>query len=147
MYRRNPLDQIRGSAPVVVRRFRGDRWARPRGLFYEVDANSDRTAIAEDGRGRLHAAIVGDASSGRRACIAYARTRKGRWFTRAVTVHQTDRASEHPGRIRLAVDARGRGVVAWATESGVARVQRLKAGGGVTRPTNPLRRGCPGFPG
>jgi hypothetical protein len=146
MYGRGLLDQIRGAPPQVVRRFRGDRWARPRGLFYEVDAHTASTALVADRRGGLHAVIVGSDDSGRRACVAYARARKGRWFSRAVTLHQAIAEPEHPGRVRLAVDDRGRGVVAWATDSGVARMQRLKAGRGVTRPTNPLRRGCPGFP-
>jgi hypothetical protein len=146
MYGRHLLDQIRGAPPQVVRRFRGTRWGRPRGVFYEVDANYPAHALEQDGRGQLHAVIVGDADSGRRACIAYARTRKGRWFSRAVSVHQALREADHPRAPALAVDARGRGAVAWATPGGAARLQRLKAGRGVTRPSNPLRRGCPGFP-
>ena len=148
MYGVHILDQIRGAPPQVVRRLRGKRWGRPRGLFYEVDANTDRAALAQDGKGRLHAAIVGTADSGRRSCIAYARTSKRRWFTRAVSLHQTIRDAEEPGRVRLAVDDRGRGVVAWATSGtpSVARVQRLKAGKGVTRPRgSSLNRSCPPF--
>jgi hypothetical protein len=147
MYGVHILDQIRGAAPQVVRKLRGTRWGRPRGLFYEVDANTDRAALAEDGKGRLHAAIVGFADSGRRECIVYARTSKRRWFTHAVSLHQTIKDAEEPGRIRLAVDDKGRGVVAWATDGtpSVARVQRLKAGKGVTRPRPSSRRGCPAY--
>jgi hypothetical protein len=147
MYGVHILDQVYGAAPQVVRRFRGTRWGRPRGLFYEVDANTDRAALAQDGKGRLHAAIVGYADSGRRECIAYARTSKRRWFTHAVSLHQTIKDADEPGRIRLAVDGKGRGVVAWATDGApsVARVQRLKAGKGVTRPRPSSRRGCPPF--
>jgi hypothetical protein len=146
MYGRNLLDQVRGAPPQVIRRFRGTRWGRPRGLFYEVDANFPEHALAQDARGQLHAVIVGAADSGRRACVAYARTRKGRWFSRAVSLHQALRGADHPRGIALAVDGRGRGAVAWATAAGAARLQRLKAGRGVTRPTSSFRRGCPGFP-
>jgi hypothetical protein len=147
MYGVHILDQVYGAAPQVVRKLRGTRWGRPRGLFYEVDANTDRAALAQDGKGRLHAVIVGYADSGRRECIAYARTSKRRWFTHAVSLHQTIKDADEPGRIRLAVDGKGRGVVAWATDGvpSVARVQRLKAGKGVTRPRPSSRRGCPPF--
>jgi hypothetical protein len=149
MYGVHILDQVSGSAPQVVRRLRGNRWRRPRGLFYEVTANTDRAALAEDGKGRLHAAIVGYAGGGKRSCIAYARTHKRRWFTRAVSLHQTIRDTEQPGRVRLAVNEAGRGVVAWSTTGtpAAARVQRLRAGHGVTRPRAHSRRGCPPFAG
>jgi hypothetical protein len=142
------LDQVYGAAPQVVRRLRGRRWARPRGLFYEVSANTSDAALAQDGKGRLHAAVVGEVPGGKRSCIAYARTSKRRWFTRAVSVHQTVRESEAPGRVRVAVDAKRRAAVAWATRGrpSVARVQRLKAGKGVTRPRRHGSRGCPPFP-
>jgi hypothetical protein len=148
MYGRHLLDQIDGAAPQVIRRFRGTRWGRPRGLFYEVDANFPDHALAQDGRGQLHAIIVGSANSGKRECIAYTRTRKGRWFSKAVSVHVALRSADFPGVPSLAIDDRGRGAVAWATASGAARLQRLKAGGGVTRPSKQsyFRRGCPGFP-
>ena len=145
MYGVHILDQTRGAAPQVVRKYRGTRWGRPRGVFYEINANTDRAALAQDGKGRLHAAIVGFDWGGQRECVAYARTHKRRWFTRAVSVHKANKEAEHPGRVRLAVDQRGRGVVAWAA-AGTARVQWLKAGRGVTRPTNSLTRGCPPFP-
>jgi hypothetical protein len=151
MYGVSLVDQVYGAAPQVVRRFRGTRWGRPRGLFYEVAANTDRAALAEDGKGRLHAAIVGYAGAGRRSCIAYARTRKHRWFTRAVSLDRTGRAGRQPGRVRLAVDAAGHGVVTWAATRGqepsVARAQRLRAGRGVTRPRRHADRACPPYPG
>jgi len=148
MYGVHILDQAYGAAPQVARRLRGARWARPRGLFFEVDANTASTDLVQDAKGRLHAAIVGFSDSGRRRCIAYARTGKGRWFTRAVSVHQTLKQAEFPGRVRLAVDARGRGVVSWATTPtpSVSRLQWLKPGRGVTRPRPSNRRGCPPFP-
>ena len=148
MYGVHILDQVYGGAPQVVRRFRGTRWRRPRGLFYEVTANTDRASLAEDGKGRLHAAIVGYDDSGKRSCIAYARTSKRRWFTHAVSVQQTFKDAEEAGRVRLAVDQTGRGVVAWATlgAPSAARVQWLKAGRGVTRPRPHANRGCPPFP-
>jgi hypothetical protein len=148
MYGRHLLDQIRGAPPQVVRRFRGTRWGRPRGVFYEVDANFPEHALEQDARGRLHAVIVGNADSGKRACIAYARTRTGRWFSRAVSVHLALSRADHPRALALAVDARGGGAVTWATAGGAARLQRLKAGRGVTRPSRQsyFRRGCPGFP-
>jgi hypothetical protein len=148
MYGVHILDQIRGAPPQVVRKLRKRGWGRPRGLFYEVDANTDHAALAQDGQGRLHAAIVGNGGGGRRWCIAYARTSKRRWFSRAVTLVQTIRDADEPGRIRLAVDDKGRGVVAWATNGtpSVSRVQRLKAGRGVTRPRgSSLDRSCPPF--
>jgi len=148
MYGVHLLDQIRGAPPQVVRRLGRTRWGRPRGLFYEVDANTDRAALAQDGKGRLHAAIVGDANSGRRSCVTYARTSKRRWFTHAVSLHQTLKDADEPGRVRLAVNDKGRGVVAWATSGtpSVARVQWLKPGKGVTRPRKSSSRGCPPFP-
>lgn len=148
MYGRHLLDQIRGAPPQVIRRFRGTRWGRPRGLFYEVDANYPDHALAQDARGQLHAVIVGAADSGRRECIAYARTRKGRWFSRAVSLTLALRTADFPGAPALAVDDRGRGAVAWSTAGGAARLQRLKAGGGVTKPSRQsyFRRGCPRFP-
>jgi hypothetical protein len=151
MYGVHVLDQVRGAPPQVVRRLSGGRWGRPRGLFYEVDANTDRAALAQDGRGRLHAAIVGSANRGRRACVTYARTSKRRWFTRAVSLHQTLKDAQAPGQLRLAVDDRGRGVVAWATSgaggtTSSARVQWLRPGRGVTRPRRSSSRGCPPFP-
>lgn len=148
MYGRHILDQVYGSPPQVVRKLGSKRWGRPRGLFYEVSANTDRTALAQDGKGRLHAAIVGYADSGRRSCIAYARKSKRRWFTRAVSVHQTIRDAEEPGRVRLGVGPNGHGVVAWSTGGtpSLARVQRLKAGKGVTRPRKHGSRSCPPFP-
>jgi len=148
MYGQHILDQVYGSPPQVVRRLKKNRWGRPRGLFYEVDANTDSTALAQDGKGRLHAAIVGNADSGRRSCIAYARATKRRWFSRAVSVHQTLREAEQPGRIRLAVGRKGPGLVAWSTSStpSVARIQWLEAAKRVTRPRNYLRRSCPPFP-
>jgi hypothetical protein len=148
MYRVHLLDQVYGAAPQVVRRFRGTRWGRPRGLFNEVEANTSDAALAQDGRGRLHAAFVGHVGGTDRTCVTYALKRKRRWFTRAVSLHQTVRDAEDPGRVRLAVDAKGRGVVAWATsgDPSVARVQRLKAGRGVTRPRKSSSRGCPPFP-
>jgi hypothetical protein len=147
MYGQHILDQVYGSPPQVVRRLRHGRFGRPRGLFYEVTANTDRTALAQDGRGRLHAAVVGYSDSGKRSCIAYARTSKRRWFSRAASLHQTLKDAEQPGRIRLAVGPKGGGVVAWATSGtpSVARVQRLKARRGVTRPRPHLRRSCPPF--
>jgi hypothetical protein len=146
MYGRNLLDQVRGAPPQVIRRFRGTRWGRPRGLLYEVNANFPDHALAQDARGRLHAVIVGTADSGKRECIAYARTRKGRWFSKAVSLHVALRGADFPSAPALAVDDRGRGAVAWATAAGAARLQRLKAGRGVTRPVRSSRRGCPGFP-
>ena len=50
--RRHVLDQAYGAAPQVIRRLRARGWGRPRGLFYEVAANtstrrrSPRTAAA-----------------------------------------------------------------------------------------------------
>ncbi len=148
MYEVHVLDQVYGAAPQVVRRLRGTRWARPRGLFYEVNANTTNTALAQDPGGRLHAAIVGTTDSGRRTCIAYARSRRHRWFSRAVSVHQTVKDADRPGRVRLAVGPRGRGVVAWATTGtpSVSRLQWLEPGRGVTRPRPSNRRGCPPFP-
>ncbi len=149
MYGQHILDQVYGGAPQVVRRLRRDgRFGRPRGLFYEVTANTDRTALAQDGRGRLHAAVVGYADSGKRACIAYARKPKRRWFTRAVSLHQTIRDGEQPGRVRLAVGPGGGGIVSWSTSGtpSVARVQRLAPGRGVTRPRSHASRSCPPFP-
>ena len=142
------LDQAYGAAPQVVRRLRARGWGRPRGLFYEVAANTASAALAQDGRGRLHAAVVGYANEGRTSCIAYARTRKGRWFSRAVSLTQSRRDADAPGRPRLAVDRRGRGIVAWATTGtpSAARAQWLKAGRKVTRPRAHARRGCPRFP-
>ena len=148
MYGVHILDQVYGAAPQVARRLRGTRWGRPRGLLFEVDANTSRTALAQDGKGRLHAAIVGFADSGKRSCIAYARTGKRRWFTRAVSLHQTLKDAEEPGRVRLAVDPRGRGMVSWATGAtpSISRLQWLKPGRGVTRPRPANSRGCPPFP-
>lgn len=148
MYARGARAQIGGAPPQVVRRFRGARWGRPRGVFREVAANTDRTALAQDGRGRLHAAIVGETDGGDRWCVAYARTSRKRWFSRAASLHQTVREADEPGPLRLAVDRRGRGVVAWATrgEPGLARAQRLRKRGGLTRPTGYFRRSCPPFP-
>ena len=144
MYGVHILDQVDGAAPQVVRRLRGTRWARPRGLFYEVDANT-ANALAQDARGRLHAAIVGTADSGRRTCIAYARSRQHRWFTRAVSLTRRSEADGARPRVRLAVD-RGRGVVAWATPA--PRFARPVAHGRrrVTRRPPANRRGCPPFP-
>ena len=148
MYGVNVVDQAYGAAPQVIRKLRARGWGRPRGLFYEVAANTDATALAQDSRGSLHAAVVGYANEGRTSCIAYARTRKGRWFSRALSVSQAHRAADRPGRPALAVDDRGRGVVAWATTGtpSVARVQRLKAAREVTRPRRHARRGCPRYP-
>jgi hypothetical protein len=148
MYGAHLLDQVYGAAPQVVRKLRRSRWGRPRGLFYEVTANTDRAALAEDGRGRLHAALVGFVGGTDRTCVTYARKGKRRWFTRAVSLHQTVKDADAPGRVRLAVDAKGRGVVAWATrgDPSVARVQRLAAGRGVTRPRKSSSRGCPPYP-
>ena len=148
MYARNPLEQIRGAAPQVVRRLRGRRWARPRGVLYEIESNTDRSALAQDARGQLHAAAVGYDNRGRRECIAYARTRTGRWFSRAVSLTQANRDADRPCRPDLAVGPAGRGVVAWSTTGppSVARVQRLAAGRGVTKPRPRSRRGCPRFP-
>ena len=146
--RAHPRPGLDSAAPQVVRKFNGRRWGRPRGLFYEVSANTSDAALAQDGKGRLHAAIVGYADSGRRACIAYARSSRKRWFTRAVSVHQTLKDAEKPGRVRLAVDDTGRGVVAWSTTStpAAARVQWLKPGRRVTRPRKHGSRGCPPYP-
>ena len=110
-------------------------------------ANTDRAALAQYGKGRLHAAIVGYSDSGKRSCIAYARTSKHRWFSRAVSLHQTIKDAMAPGRVRLAVDRKGRGIVAWSTTGtpAVARLQRLKRGKGVTRPRRHAGRGCPPF--
>ena len=132
--------------PWSCRRFRGDRWARPRGLLYEVDANSDRTALVEDGRGRLHAAIVGNAASGRRACIAYARTRKGRWFTRAVLAPPDQprvRASgPGPARRRRSRPRRRRvGDAVGRRAPAAAQGRPRRDAAGRTR-----CGGCPGFP-
>ena len=149
MYGVHVLDQVCGAAPQVVRRLRGTRWGRPRGLFYEVDANTDRAALAQDGKGRLHAAIVGYADSGRRECIVYARTSKRRWFTHAVSLYQTLKDADQPGRIRLAVDGKGRGVVAWATDGtpSVARAAAAQGRAGASPGRAPSsRRGCPPFP-
>jgi hypothetical protein len=148
MYGVHILDQVYGDAPQVVRRLRRSRWGRPRGVFYEVTANTSDAALAQDAKGRLHAAVVGYAGGGRRSCIAYARTSRRRWFSRAVSVHQTVKAADEPGRVRLAVGPSGRGVVAWATRGrpSAARVQRLRAGRGATRPRPHARRGCPPFP-
>jgi hypothetical protein len=148
MYGVHIVDQVYGAAPQVVRRLRGSRWRRPRGLFFEVTANTGDAALAEDAEGRLHAVVVGTARGGRLSCIAYARTGKRRWFSRAVSLHQTLKSAEAPGRLRLAVGPSGGGVVAWATRGtpSVARVQRLRRGRGVTRPRAYARRGCPPFP-
>ncbi len=147
MYGVGPLEQAYGASPQVIRRLRGTRWARPRGLLSEVNARTASTDLVQDARGRLHAAIVGTTDSGRMTCIAYARSRRHRWFTRAVSVVRTRKRSARPGPISLAVDARGRGVVAWPTTGtpSVARLQWLKAGRGVTRPRPANRRGCPPF--
>ena len=148
MYGSGILDQVGGAAPQFVRKLRKGRFGRPRGLFYEVAGVTSDAALAQDAKGRLHAAMVGYANPGDRTCIAFARTSRRRWFTRAVSLHQTVAAADEPGRLRLAVAPSGRGVVAWATRGtpSVARVQRLKAGRGVTRPRRHARRGCPPFP-
>ena len=148
MYDQWVLDQVYGAAPHVVRKFTGRRWGRPRGLFYEVTANTVSTDLAQDGKGRLYAVIVGYADSGRRSCIAFARTSRRRWFSRAVSVFQTLKEAEKPGRVRLAVGDRGGGVVTWSTSPtpSAARVQWLKSGRGVTRPRKYVSRTCPPFP-
>jgi hypothetical protein len=149
MYRQHIVDQIRGAPPQVVRKLRKRGWGRPRGLFYEVQANTENAALAEDGKGNLHAIVVGYASGGDLRCITYARTYKRRWFTRAVTLHQTLKEADEPDDPHLAVDDRGRGIVAWTTGAtpSVARAQWVKAGRGVTRPRGSgLDRGCPPFP-
>jgi len=149
MYGVHIVDQVYGGAPQVVRRLRGTRWRRPRGLFYEVTANTSNASLAQDGKGRLHAAIVGYADSGRRSCIAYARTSsKRRWFSRAVSVQQTIKDADEAGMVRLAVDDTGRGVVAWSTlrTPSAARVQWVAPGRGITRPRPHANRGCPPFP-
>ena len=111
-------------------------------------ANTTNADLAQDAKGRLYAVVLGYSDSGRRSCIAYARTWGKRWFTHAVSVHQTLKDAEQPGRVRLAVAPKGGGVVAWATTGtpSAVRVQWLKAGRGVTRPRAHSRRGCPPFP-
>jgi hypothetical protein len=148
MYGNGILDQVRGEAPQLVRKLRKGRFRRPRGLFYEVAGVTSDAALAQDGKGRLYAAMVGYANPGNATCIAFARTSKRRWFTRAVSVHRARRRAQAPGRVRLAVAPSGGGVIAWATRGtpSVARVQRLRAGKRVTRPRAHSRRGCPPFP-
>ena len=148
MYAVDPLSQAFGKAPQVVRRLRGTRWARPRSVLSEVNANTSDADLVQDERGRLHAAIVGTDRSGRRTCIAYARSRRERWFTRAVSLHRS-RGAGRPEHVRLGVDARGRGAVAWTTTTTppAVRLQRLKAGSGVTRPVRQALRACPPYPG
>jgi hypothetical protein len=150
LYEGHIIDQIYGAAPIVVRRLYGaNRWGRPRGLFYEVTANTTKADLAQDAKGRLYAAVLGYSDSGRRSCIAYARTSsRKRWFSHAVSVHQTLRDAERPDRVRLAVAPNGGGVVAWSTTGtpSAARVQWLKAGRGITRPRAHSGRGCPPFP-
>jgi hypothetical protein len=148
MYGSGILDQVYGGAPQFVRKLGKRGWGRPRGLFYEVNGVTSNAALAQDGSGRLYAAMIGNAS-GKGSCIAFARTRKGHWFTHAVSLFKTVKDAQAPGRPRLAVDARGRGVVAWSStgQPFAARLQRLKSGKGVTRPRRHARRGCPPFPG
>jgi hypothetical protein len=150
MYEGHILDQVYGAAPEVVRRlYGGNRWGRPRGLFYEVTANTTSADLAQDAKGRLYAVVLGYSDSGRRSCIAYARSAsRKRWFSHAVSVHQTLKDAEKPGRLRLAVAPTGGGVVAWSTTGtpAAARVQWLKPGRGITRPRPHARRGCPPFP-
>ena len=67
----------------------------------------DRADLAQDGRGRLHAAIVGYADSGRRECIVYARKSQAPLVhARGVRVTRRSSDADQPGRIRLAVDDR-----------------------------------------
>ncbi len=149
MYGVHILDQVYGAAPQVVRKFNGRRWGRPRGLFYEVTREhestrrSPRTARAACTRRSSATRTAGD-----RSCIAYARSSRKRWFTRAVSVHQTLKDAEKPGRVRLAVDDTGRGVVAWSTTATPPRraCSGCKSGRRVTRPRKHGSRGCPPYP-
>ena len=111
-----------GRAQVSTAR----RWGRPRGLFYEVTANTSDAALAQDGKGRLHAAIVGYSDSGERSCIAYARSSRKRWFTRAVSSTRRSRTPRSPAA------------------SGWPSTTRGAASSTGRPPAPPPRRGCSG---
>ena len=72
-------------------------------------------------------------TAGAGSCIAYARSSRKRWFTRAVSVHQTLKDAEKPGRVRLAVDDTGRGVVTWSTTVHARRGARAVVEAGPPR--------------
>ena len=148
MYGVHVLDQVYGAAPQVVRRLRGTRWARPRGLFFEVNANTTDTALAQDGGAACTRRSSAPPTAAGARCIAYARTRQAPLVHPRGLAPPDAQGRREPGRVRLAVDPRGRGVVAWATPAtpSVSRLQWLKPGRGVTRPRPSNRRGCPPFP-
>ena len=128
------LDQVYGAAPQVVRRLRGTRWARPRGLFYEVNANTTNTALAQDAR---RPPARGDRRHRRQRPAHAASPTRARAGTAGSPARsrstRPSRTPSRPGRVRLAVDPRGRGVVAWATTGDALRVAPAVARAGPGR--------------
>ena len=105
MYGVHILDQVYGAAPQVVRRLRGTPLrpaARPllRGHREHRQRPRSRRTAAVDCTPRSSATRT---AAGAPASPTRAR-RKRRWFTRAVSLHQTLKDAEEPGRVRLAVD-------------------------------------------
>ena len=116
MYGVHILDQVYGAAPQVVRKFNGRRWGRPRGLFYEVTANTSRRGARPGRQGppaRGDRRLRGQRATG--SCIAYARTSRKRWFTPR-RLRPPDAQGRREARPRAAGRRRpGRGVVTWST--------------------------------
>ncbi len=102
------------AAPFVIRSFdaKRSRWRAPKRLAEDrsVTGSGD---LAQDAKGRLHAAW---ASSERGiSCVVYARTgtRSSSWFGRSTTLFKTRSGERAPRGVTLAAGADGRGVAVW----------------------------------
>ncbi len=102
------------AAPFVIRSLdtKRGRWRAPKRVA-EDRAVTGSGDLAQDARGRLHAAW--SSSEEGISCVVYARTgtRSSSWFGRSTTLFKTRSDEREPRAVTLAAGADGRGVAVW----------------------------------
>lgn len=130
-FQRRDLD-----APFVIRSLdaKRSRWRAPKRLAEDrsVTGGAD---LAQDAKGRLHAAWT--SSERGLSCVVYARTgtRSSSWFGRSTTLFKTRSNDHKPEAVTVAAGAGGRGVAVWGEpgpepNAGHVRAVALRQRGG-----------------
>jgi hypothetical protein len=124
--RRAARRQGRAAAPRAAART-AHRGAHP-GRDAVIQGTNTSDDLAQDARGRLHAAWT--STSGHNHCVVYARTRVKRrsWFGASTTLFKSHSFATSPISVHIAAAPDGRGVAVWQDEgASSAQVLHVRA--------------------
>jgi hypothetical protein len=116
---RTPADELLDNkAGLRVRALRRGRLTAGRTLAGDAVIQGTNTSddLAQDARGRLHAAWT--STSGHNHCVVYARTkvRRRSWFGPSTTLFKSHSFATSPVSVHVAAAPDGRGVAVWQDE-------------------------------